>query len=291
MLSKILIATDASEASSRMVECLGHLKRVGTRSVKLVHVLDAQNIGGLYSTLKDFYLPKLEEQARALEAQGLTTAIEVPLGVPAFEINRLAEADNARLIVLGSRGSSRVKELFLGSTALNVLHSAKLPVLLVRLEIVTEDGGERCRVTCTDFFHHVLHPTDFSETAERAYQHLEHIVRETHCAVTLLHVQDKARLQPHLADRLEEFNRIDTERLERRRERLLKLGAAAVESYVDYGAPAAEILRRARAGGFSLVLMGTHGKGLVEEFFLGSVAHNVARRAPVPVLFVPALRA
>ena len=36
MLSRVLIAADASEASSRMVECVGCLKRVGTRDALLV---------------------------------------------------------------------------------------------------------------------------------------------------------------------------------------------------------------------------------------------------------------
>ena len=36
MLSRVLLATDASEASSRMVECAGCLKRVGTRDALLV---------------------------------------------------------------------------------------------------------------------------------------------------------------------------------------------------------------------------------------------------------------
>ena len=36
MLSRVLIAADASEASSRMVEYAGCLKRVGTRNELLV---------------------------------------------------------------------------------------------------------------------------------------------------------------------------------------------------------------------------------------------------------------
>ena len=47
-------------------------------------------------------------------------------------------------------------------------------------------------------------------------------------------------------------------------------------------------MERAKESGRTLILMGTQGKGFVEELFLGSVAHNVARRAPLAVLFVPA---
>ena len=82
--------------------------------------------------------------------------------------------------------------------------------------------------------------------------------------------------------------KIDSERLERRRERLLQLGAASVETLVDRGHPALKIIERAKESGRTLILMGTQGKGFVEELFLGGVAHNVARRAPLAVLFVRA---
>lgn len=36
--------------------------------------------------------------------------------------------------------------------------------------------------------------------------------------------------------------------------------------------------------------LGTQGRGFLSELFLGSVAHNVAQHAPLPVLFVPVPR-
>jgi nucleotide-binding universal stress UspA family protein len=33
--------------------------------------------------------------------------------------------------------------------------------------------------------------------------------------------------------------------------------------------------------------MGTHGKGFIEQTFLGSVAYKVVRRVTIPVLLVP----
>ena len=126
--------------------------------------------------------------------------------------------------------------------------------------------------------------------AEPAFQYLEKVVSETKSAVTLLHVQDKAGIHPHLKDRLEEFNRTDTERLERRREHLLSRGASVVDIQVLYGSPTALILEQARQKELSLILMGTQGRGYIQEMCLGSVAHSVARHAPLPVLFVPAMR-
>lgn len=298
MLKNLLICTDTSEASDRMVECVKDLRRVGSRQALLTHVLNVRDVGGLYLQLKRLAFPKLEAQQKLLTEAGFQTSFEIPLGYPALEINRLAQERSSNMIVIGSHGETLAKEMLLGSTALAVLQSARVIVLLIRLEIVEADGGKCCRAVCADFFKHILHPTDFSDTAERAFQYLEHIVSQTKCAVTLLHVQDKAKIESHLKSRLEEFNRIDAERLERRKEHLLKAGAASVDIRIPFGSPTAAILEEARCeepgqagcGRYSLILMGTQGRGFIQEIFLGSVSHNVARHARLPVLFVPALR-
>ena len=290
MLKNLLICTDASEASDRMVECVKDLRRVGSRRALLTHVLNIRDVGGLYLQLKRLALPRLEAQQKLLTEAGFETGIEIPLGYPATEINRLAQERSSNMIVIGSHGESLTREMLLGSTAAAVLQSARVVVLLIRLEIVEADGGKCCRAVCADFFKHILHPTDFSDTAERAFQYLEHIVSQTQSAVTLLHVQDKAKIESHLKGRLEEFNRIDQERLERRKEHLLNAGAASVDIQIPYGSPTGAILEQARCEQHSLILMGTQGRGFIPELFLGSVSHNVARHARLPVLFVPALR-
>jgi nucleotide-binding universal stress UspA family protein len=291
MLSRILVATDASEASDRMLECLHGLRRVGSRKVTLVHVFDVRTVGGLYESLKESLRPRLDAQRQLLEAAGFDVTLETPLGVPFYDINRLTAERSASLIVVGSLGESLIGELLLGSTAHAVLQNATMPVLLIRLAITGgQDGGRRCRLVCEDLFAHILFPTDFSETAERAFLFLEHIVRETGARVTLMHVQDRTRLEPHLLQRLEEFNQIDADRLDRMRARLEDRGAAAVHMDIPYGSPTALILERARTSGLSLIVMGSQGRGFIQEVFMGSVANAVSRLAPLPVLFVPALR-
>jgi nucleotide-binding universal stress UspA family protein len=53
------------------------------------------------------------------------------------------------------------------------------------------------------------------------------------------------------------------------------------------GDPAAEILRKADELEVDLVVMGTHGKGLLEHAFLGSVAEKILHRIKIPVLTIP----
>jgi nucleotide-binding universal stress UspA family protein len=55
-----------------------------------------------------------------------------------------------------------------------------------------------------------------------------------------------------------------------------------------YGDPAAEICREAEDGGYALVVIGSHGYGVVKRVLLGSVSHHVLQHAPCPVLVVRA---
>lgn len=53
------------------------------------------------------------------------------------------------------------------------------------------------------------------------------------------------------------------------------------------GDPAGEILQKADELKGNVVVMGTHGKGLLAHAFLGSVAEKVLNRIKIPVLIIP----
>jgi nucleotide-binding universal stress UspA family protein len=53
------------------------------------------------------------------------------------------------------------------------------------------------------------------------------------------------------------------------------------------GHPVPVILESLQANDISLIVLGTQGKGFIEEIFLGSVAHNISRFAPCPLLLIP----
>jgi nucleotide-binding universal stress UspA family protein len=52
------------------------------------------------------------------------------------------------------------------------------------------------------------------------------------------------------------------------------------------GVAAFEILKYAQQFGADAVVMGTHGRGGLSRFFMGSVAETVLRESPVPVIVV-----
>jgi len=61
---------------------------------------------------------------------------------------------------------------------------------------------------------------------------------------------------------------------------------AAVSVVRSSNAPAVTITRYAKEAGIDLIVMGTHGRGVLSHALLGSVGERVVRSAPCPVLTV-----
>lgn len=119
-----------------------------------------------------------------------------------------------------------VGDALLGGVAHEVITIVRRPVLVVRLEMKPGEGDPRIQAARCDFAGHVLFPTDFSENADHAFAYVEKLAAEGARRVTRLHVQGRARIDPHLMDRLEEFDQIDRARPEEMRKRLPKAGGA-----------------------------------------------------------------
>jgi nucleotide-binding universal stress UspA family protein len=287
MFRKLLAGTDLTPASDAVFSCLGQLKALGLEEVVLTHVVYVAHSVGLAETLTEQAEPELARQKELLESQGLRVRAEVMTGIPAHKLADRADEEDVSAIVIGSHSRSLLHGLLAGSVSLGVLGITTKPVLLVRMEVAAAAEGESCRLACAQLFRHILFPTDFSETAEQAFHYLQHVVGATRSRVTLLHVQDRSRLAPHLLSRLEEFNEIDTERLARLRDRLLQQGASEVDIKLEFGLPLPVVLDALAKGDSSLIVMGSQGRGFVSELTLGSVANGIARRASRPVLFVP----
>lgn len=289
MFKRFIVATDLSPASFGVVNCLGGLRTYGATHCLLLQCLNLQQAASTALSYTTEPLEKfLGQQKDVLEKQGYEVKARIVPGFAKQEINRIAAAENYSLVVVGAQGQSMVGEALLGGVASAVIHSARKPVLLVPLTEKPGEGDVCVQATRCDFNEHVLFPTDFSENADHAFTYVRKLAIDGAKRITLLHVQDKARIDAHLAQRLNEFNEIDRGRLEKLKELLQEKSSAVVEIEVCYGSPFQEITRRVRDNNVSLVVMGSQGRGFIEEIFLGSVSHNVARHTEAPLLLIPA---
>ncbi|SHF06554.1 universal stress protein [Alkalibacter saccharofermentans] len=290
MFKKVIIATDLSPASYALIKCLGNLKPLGTEECLLLQCLSVQETASIAlsytaSVLED----SLKKQKELLEGFGYKVETRIVPGVVKNEINRIALNENYSVIVTGAQKQSAASEAFFRGLAYDLIHHAKKPVLLLRL-IESEDGATCSRALDLQGKSHIVFPTDFSENADHAFSYLTQIVESGPKKITLMHIQDQSKIAPYLLDRLEDFNEVDYQRLEKLKQVLLEKGAEDVDIQIKLGSPFKEIIDFANTSSAELIVMGSQGRGFVKELFLGSVSHNIARNADCSVLLIPAKR-
>ncbi len=287
---KILVATDLSEITDRLIGRLQMLKPLGVRAVALVHALGIRHLVDMKYLLAPRVEPQLRAQAALVAAQGFATTWAIVPGLPGEELSRAACEQHASMIVAGMRHASGVRAA-LGSRAIvDILHHAPVPVLAMPIHVVEDRGTPASEAARSDLTRRLLHPTDFSEAAQRAFTYVEKCVEKGTRWVTLLHVQDEARIGTHARERLEECSRIDQARLERLKADLERKGATDVRIEIRVGFPSQEIVRCAERVDGSVIVMGSRGRGVMSGMVLGSVSHHIVRQAPVPVLLIPPAR-
>lgn len=291
MFKRLVVATDLSPASYAVVSCLSGLKAYGAEQCLLLQCMsftDATSTALSYHT--SLLQKMLKEQKDILEKQGFTVETRTVVGAPKQEIVRIATKEDYELIVVGTQGHSLAEEKLLGGVAYGVIIKTVKPVLVVPIKKKAGEENACEPVNRCNLGEHILFATDFSQVADNAFTYVEQMAAHGGRKITLIHVQDKVKLGKHLEDRLEEFNKIDTERLERLKMALKKLGVTNVRIELPYGFPKNEILTRIREDNVSLVVMGSQGRSFMGEIFLGSVSHAVARHSEAPVLLIPAIR-
>ncbi len=295
MFKKFIVATDLSDDSLELMGCVGRLKAYGAQKCLLIQYRTVDEVIDYTRGQSNLPLHKYEEifkenQENLVEA-GFEVETRVLAGYPATEINKIAVAEDHSLIVVGARRRTLTGELYFSTLANDLMHAVSKPLMIMRprrKDISEKDGSvviDGCEVA-----QHLLYPTDFSENADIAFTKVLEMAPGNAKKVTLLHVQDAAKISPHLDERVEEFNRIDKARLEGMKKLLQDRGDIEVDVTVKYGSPAVEIIKVIDEGSIPLVVMGSQGRGYVKEFFLGSVSANVARKAHSSVLLIPTKR-
>lgn len=136
----------------------------------------------------------------------------------------------------------------------------------------------------------ILVPTDGSEHAERAAEEAFALAQKLDARVHILAVADSAVVA---AATYTGASRPIREGLEEKaQERVNRLEQKGKEYKLDivtgikYGTPAKQIVEYAESNPIDMIIIGTSGRGGVERAIIGSVADQVVRTSPVPVLTI-----
>ena len=138
----------------------------------------------------------------------------------------------------------------------------------------------------------VLYATDFSDMSKKALGYVKQLKEAGAKEVVVLHVIDRGAFA---STALDEGGALDIKKLKgdmdeyttremRQIEAELKKSGMNVKLRIKRGVPLREILRVEEEEDVSVLVLGSHGKGLVQEIFLGSVSEDVIRKSIKPVL-------
>jgi nucleotide-binding universal stress UspA family protein len=147
MIKKILVATDASAASNRAVSMAAYMAACHEAELLILHVIRDMQLPTLVKKapeLEDFanaredilrqvaenILQEAEVRAKKGGAKKIQTAIGS--GDPASSVIGFAKRRNIDIIVIGTRGLGKIKEVLMGSVSRKIANSAEANCLIVR---------------------------------------------------------------------------------------------------------------------------------------------------------------
>jgi len=144
----------------------------------------------------------------------------------------------------------------------------------------------------------ILYATDLSAGSIYAFRYAVNSAEHHDAKIVMLHVLEKlsSTAKAIIANTLyeEQAKKLADEKLEglkNFRDKELQDNPEAIKRVesieVVEGYPAEEILKKADELNCDIVIMGTHGKGIISHTFLGSVAERVLRRIRKPVFIIP----
>ncbi|MFK5926226.1 MAG: universal stress protein [Desulfuromusa sp.] len=156
------------------------------------------------------------------------------------------------------------------------------------------------------FYKKILVTSDLTPNSEFAFKHAVMLGRRNDAKIYLLHVlpQVDSSMRGYISSILGENNLEELEKnnMQKAKDDLKQeLDAFAKRELanfpedlarfagteVEIGHPVIKILETAARLDVDLIVMGTHGKGMIEQAFLGSVAEKVLKKSTRPVFVIP----
>lgn len=265
-MKRILVPTDGSVESEAAFAAILPLVRAFAPEVAVLYVFEDPQAS--------FYPPaRIAKVCSGLRAANVNAHLELREGVPADEILRVAKERPCDLIALSTHGRGGVSRLIAGSVAEAVLRRAEGPLLVTRQGtnaqpwkkiVVALDGSPEGEAILADAF----------PLARQLGAKLD-LVRVALPVITPTGLGEIPMIPVPPDDPMPYLRAM----VERARVEGVEAQAVGLE-----GRAGAQILRYVEESGAGLLCMATHGRSGIARVLLGSIAEEMLRKAPCPVL-------
>jgi nucleotide-binding universal stress UspA family protein len=273
-MKKIIVPVDFSEHSEYALEAASILAKKNDAEILALHMLEISNAiinrADNMNQMESLFFIKLAEQKfeEFLNKEYLKGIKITPI-IKHFkvfsEVNEVAKEIDADLIVMGSQGSSGIKEVLVGSNTEKVVRHSEIPVLIIKHNPILMD------------FENMVFACDFSEEAILQYKKAKEMGNKLGSKMHLVYVNlpgSKFRSSVEIEKQVATFLRKADGGIEKMNE----------VNYVNDYTIEQGILNFSNVIGADLIAVATHGRKGIAHFFEGSISEDIANHSTLPVM-------
>ena len=273
-MKKIIVPVDFSIHSEYALKTAASLAKKYDAAIYALHMLDIQEVNltesEMYQQEKAVFFLKLAEKKfndflKKPYLQDLDIVPVIKHYKVFSEVNAVAKEVAADLIIMGSQGTSGLKEFFVGSNTEKVVRYAEIPVLVIKNEMQNTD------------FKDIVVATDFSEESIPAFQKLLKTVDILNARKHILYVNlpnEDFKTTPEMETMANDF----LMKVEGNTDRMINMNYVCDRS-VEKG-----ILSFSNAVGADLISVITHGRKGLSHIFAGSIAEDITNHSALPIM-------
>lgn len=289
MFQRCLICTDFSDGLYRLVEFVPSLAASGIKQIIFLYCVPLWEEGEI---------PRIDEEAITAARdrlqvatenvpEGVEVFIETPSGRPIDQIPKAAQNYQADIILTGMPIRSLLQEKLFGSTTAALAREVKIPLLILRPQLLSTYTCEELDLRCRHLFRYLLIPYNESNASQYLVQKVKDYAQNRpdnslkQCMLAWIVDEGGRRAVPketQLREAQEKLEPIKTE--------LQQLGLE-VNAEARRGNPYTEILDAAMVFDISAIAISSDRLGKLIEWPVRSFAGELMRRSWHPVLFFP----
>jgi nucleotide-binding universal stress UspA family protein len=275
-MKTILVPFDFSDQAENAFEFAQGLAIKTNAHLKLLHVLETPTLTnlGTMGTMEPAYgidqiyvielIEKRKKQLAAIEAKlahaDFEFSTKLIFGNPYAGISKEVAEFDANLIVMGSKGSSGLEELLIGSNTEKVVRNATCPVITIKDKRDVNDIKT------------IVFASDFSKESATVISKLKKLSQALHAQLSLVKINTPSMFE----------NSRDSYRSMQEFIKEHKLEDTKIEIYKS-SSEEEGIIEYAEDSNADMIAMATHGRTGFLHLLSGSIAEDIVNHARRPV--------